>query len=119
MCPCVFLDFFLWQTIRAEMCIRDRHHTNSSTLGQLRIKKRLSPKARRISLKYFGHLIRKTNVSVKLIILGNVKEKRSRGRGPTRWLAHKESMIVMGVHEAEQVAEYREAWRIATEAAPS
>ena len=40
----------------------------------------------KLKLQYFGHLMRRTNSLVKILILGKIEGRRRRGRQRMRWL---------------------------------
>jgi len=45
-----------------------------------------------------------------LIIEGIVEGKRSRGNSPTRWVDQTKPLINMRLHDAERIAQDRQAW---------
>ena len=40
----------------------------------------------KLKLQYFGHLMRRTDLLEKTLMLGNIEERRRRGRQRMRWL---------------------------------
>ena len=87
--------------------------TNVSILSQLGIETRLSSLCLQRILSYFGHIMRRGDDSLeKLVIVGNIEGKRSRGRAPTRWSDQvKRATSLHGFYEVVRAASDRSRWR--------
>lgn len=60
--------------------------TNQSILVELNVITRLSSLCMKKVLQYFGHVARRRDDNIyRLIVMGEVQGKRSRGRSPMRW----------------------------------
>lgn len=93
-------------------------HTNISILEELSICTRLSTTCLQRALSFFGHVVRRGPESLeKLILLGHVNGKRSRGRAPTRWTRTILEAIGCNTQTATHRAQNRTAWRALTDRA--
>ena len=62
-------------------------------------------------LKYFGHIVRRTEGIEKRILQGAIEGKRGRGRPPTSWTDDIKRVSGEGMKGATHLAEDRVAWR--------
>jgi hypothetical protein len=85
--------------------------TNKEILQQLRMEENwlLNNIAKR-KLKYFGH-IKRHNSLEKTIMEGSVDGKRRRGRPRRRWHQDITESLKMSTHEANRLAQDRDAFR--------
>ena len=103
--------FELWVYRRILRVSWMEHRTNISILQELKVENRLLQKINHAYLQYFGHIVRRTDKMEKIIVDGIVDGKRPRGRSPTRWIDQLKPLIHKSLHEAEQVAQDRDAWK--------
>jgi hypothetical protein len=87
--------------------------TNVSILSQLYINTHFSTICLRRILSYFGHIMRRGDDNLeKLIVVGEVEDKRTRGRSPTRWSDQvKEGSSSSKFRQAVRATMDRDRWR--------
>ena len=66
----------------------------------------------KLKLQYFGHLMRRTDLLKKTLMLGKTEDKR-RGRQRMRWLEGITDSVDMGVNRLHKLVMDREAWHAA------
>ena len=64
----------------------------------------------KLKLKYFGHLMQRTDLFEKILMLGKIEGGRRRGLQRMRWLAGIRDSMDMSLNKLQKMVKGREGW---------